>query len=258
MKRLSFILVLLTVSTIVYSSSIADLKLLVTDINNAQKVDELYTYRMNLKRIPVSGTLTPEELQLRYRAYLGLANGFSRRNHYRNGVEAYRHYLQYKEKHQLLLAQMSLDSLALSQQAIQQKEDNKINRLDQEIASLEENQRRVSELRTSYQTWGGIISVILILGLTYLIFSKQKQINKIKRDLEENKGHVMKLSGGVVHSALLEGAQNLSQSMAAESMNALQELFATQNESEQQTTNPDFDDDAVKNLFFKFKTLLDR
>jgi len=203
----------------------AEINSIIRDIQQADKVDDLYTSRMNLKRIPVSQDITAGELKQWYTAYENLAEGFKRRNHYRNAVESYRLYLKYKEQFLVMNTQQAIDSVISSHQSIIKSETTRILSLEKEITDLESNHAKVVSLRSAYQLWGSIISVILIIGFGYFIIKKNKTISTSQKLITNNRKHVMELSTKLVEASMIDGGNSLITNCSAEAIVDFEDLF---------------------------------
>ena len=110
-------------------------------------------------------------------------------------------------------------------------------------------------MKTAYYTWGGIISILLLFVLIYLVYSKLNQIKVARQKLLENREHIFGLSTGLVHASLLEGGIALSKTVSLEGMQLLKDLFDKEEKSTQDTSEPNFDDKEIQNVYSEFDSL---
>ncbi len=244
--NLVFVMILLSSGTVLSSNT--DLQNIITDIENASKVEQLYTCRMNLKRISSStATDDPVTLALWCEAYQKLAYGFSNRNHFKNAADTYESFLFFKEKYLLAAARFTIDSLEAVHMQIKNSETSRIDNLDATIKELELNHNKVTSLKVTYTTWGTIISIILVIGFGYYIIKKQKQIKETQAQLQSNRLMVIKASDDLVDASLIEAGLQLSRDIAIDGISVLSELFGESYENTDTNASISIKDQDVQN-----------
>ncbi len=210
MKRLTIsVLAMLFICSCLSVKASEALEQVLVDIRNARTADDLYTARMNLKRLDMPVAASESELILWQEAYRNLALGFRNRNHYRNGVIAFYQYLDIKEKYLEKITQQSIDSIVNANSRVAIKESNEIQVLTRELSTLENNRSEVVELRMSYRLWGTVGSVLIVLIFSYLIYKRHHKIIKLKKNLQANREYMMSCSDKLVEAAILRSSAGM-------------------------------------------------
>lgn len=198
---------------------------IISDIQNARSADELYTARMNLKRLAKPSDPSDAELALWQQAYYSLAIGFRDRNHYRNGVIAFYQYLDLKEQYLENVTQHSVDSIIAVNSRVNQTETRKIRELSGELNALNNNRSQVVELRRSYKLWGTVGSVLIVLIFSYLIYVRYRKIVGLRSQLDANREHVMRSSDKLVESSLLKASHQMMITVSADTADFIEQAL---------------------------------
>jgi hypothetical protein len=201
------------------------LEQIIAEIKSARTADDLYTARMNLKRLNMPSSPSESELLLWQDAYRNLALGFRNRNHYRNGVIAFYQYLDLREKYLERVNQQSIDSIVNANSRVAIKESREIKMLSDELADLKNNRSKVVDLRLSYRLWGTVGSVLIILIFSYLIYKRHHKIMKLKRNLESNREYMMTCSDKLVESALLRSSVGMMRSVSSKTAGFIDQIL---------------------------------
>jgi hypothetical protein len=198
----------------------------ILEIENARTTDDLYTARMNLKRVNMPADPGVDDLILWQKAYYSLSLGFRNRNHFRNGVIAFYRYLDLKEQYLKIIKQNSIDSIIAVNSRVKNSEARQIQQLSGELNELNSNRAEVVELRRTYSLWGTIISVLIVLVFTYLIFVRHRRINSLRKGLSDNREHIMHSSDKLIESSLLKASRRMMVSVSVSTADFIGDMMS--------------------------------
>jgi hypothetical protein len=204
---------------------------LVRRIQEAEKVEQLYSVRFGLDAYAKKPGLSLAEQKKLVSAYDRLAESFRLYNHYRNAAEVYRNYLSLNEVYLENYNKFLQDSLKAAHMQLEEADVKKISVLDAEIAQLKKTRDAVTGLKQKYYYFGTIGTVALIIIFLFIFITRNRAIRLTTNKLNDNRNKMQQLQKEFIQSQLMTGTYNYSKTSAADNL-AVLDMIISQMENE--------------------------